>query len=304
MPQIDELVLHSRLPQWGPGRVLAIDGTKVTVYFRDIPGDDPEAALKILDTRHISLDRSPSQSDPFLDNLPPFQNCKFQRPLRKRVTLEQGLDRFRRHYPLSFEDPAYIGDFKSGERRYKLAAHELWMSSLGDGQLESLLASNAIDELRSRSLAVESKLNVLAVFEKAALREGLRDGSAAHCFFTSLQAVLSSQGPKQDTFESYLRSVDALPSEGKTSPAKWTVATVLPFIAQPDRFMSLKPTVTQDCAIGLMFDLQYSPEPNWRTYAKLMEMSTFLLENLRPYGARDFIDVQSFVWLVGAGFDL
>ena len=68
--------------------------------------------------------------------------------------------------------------------------------------------------------------------------------------------------------------------------------------------MFLKPTVTQDCAVGLMFDLQYSPELNWLTYAKLMEMSTFLLEYLRPYGARDFIDVQSFVWLVGAGFDL
>ncbi len=292
------------MPQWGPGRVLALDGSKVTVYFRDILGDHPEAALKVLDVRHVSLEHSSSQSGPFLDNLPPFQNGKFQRPPQKRVTLEQGLDKFRHHYPLSFEDPGYIGDLKSGERHYKWLAHELWVSSLGNGQLEELVTSRAISELRTRSLAVESKLNILAVFEKAALREALQDDSAAYQFFATLQNVLSSEGPDRETFESYLRSVDALPVEGRTSPAKWTVATVFPFIARPDRFMFLKPTVTQDCATGLMFDLRYSPELNWPTYGKLMEMSLFLLEYLKPYGARDFIDVQSFVWLVGAGFDL
>jgi hypothetical protein len=41
------------------------------------------------------------------------------------------------------------------------------------------------------------------------------------------------------------------------------------------------------------------PQLNWLTYAKLLEMSGQLLEALRPYGARDFIDVQSFIWMVG-----
>lgn len=32
-------------------------------------------------------------------------------------------------------------------------------------------------------------------------------------------------------------------------------------------------------------------------------MSDRLLEELRPHGARDFIDVQSFIWVVGGGLD-
>ncbi len=94
-----------------------------------------------------------------------------------------------------------------------------------------------------------------------------------------------------------------LPSqEGDTSPAKWTVATLPPFLAKLSEFMFLKPEVTQDCAARLMFDLQDSTQLNWTTYAKLLEMSDHLLDVLRQYGARDDIDVQSFIWLIGAAW--
>ena len=46
---------------------------------------------------------------------------------------------------------------------------------------------------------------------------------------------------KQQMFEGYLDSVASLSSkEGKTLRAKWTNATLLLFIAQPDRFMFSK----------------------------------------------------------------
>ncbi len=71
------LVVHPKMPLWGPGRVLAVDGTKVTVYFRDLPGDNPEDAVRTIDTRYVHLARSESQSEPFLDNLPPYASGKF-----------------------------------------------------------------------------------------------------------------------------------------------------------------------------------------------------------------------------------
>ena len=63
--------------------------------------------------------------------------------------------------------------------------------------------------------------------------------------------------------------------------------------------MFFKPEVTQKCAARLVFDLQYSTELEWATYQRLLEMSDLLLARLRPHQARDFIDVQSFVWLIG-----
>ncbi|HNZ96676.1 MAG TPA: DUF3553 domain-containing protein [Thermoanaerobaculia bacterium] len=298
------LVTHPRMPLWGPGRILDVDGTKVVVYFRDLSGAEPEAAVRTIDTRYVPLARAESQSDPFLDNLPPYANGRFQRSVKKRVTLPEGLEEFRSHHPLFFEDPAYVGDLKTGERAYKWAAHEQFEAALGGGRLRSLLREGKIDEVRSHALGVEERLNLVAVYEKAAFRDGLRDDAAARRYFAALLDILEAPVIAREPFEAYLHAVDSLPSEeGKTSPAKWTVATILPFIAQPDRFMFLKPEVTQDCANRLTFDLDYRPQLNWPTYAKLLEMSGHLLETLRPYGARDYIDVQSFIWLIGGGWE-
>ena len=307
--EIGLLVIHPLKTEWGLGRILEIDGSKITIYFRDLRGDTPDAAKRIIDTRFVSLDRAASQSDPLLSNLPPYINGKFQRPLKNRVTLEEGIDQFRRHFPLLFDDPDYIDVLCAnvGERTYKVAAHEQFQQTLGVDEFERLLRTEMIEELRRRALAVEGRINLLAVFEKAAFRDGLRNDAAAKKYFEALLRILKApdKGPCIDPglCEAYLNTVASLPAEGaKTSPAKWTVATVLPFIAQPERFMFLKPVVTQDCAARLTFELHYRPELNWMTYAKLLEMSHYLLDVLRPHGARDFIDVQSFIWLIGAGW--
>ncbi len=298
------IVLHPRKLEWGPGRVLAVQGSRVTVYFRDLPGDHPKAAVRTIDTTIVSLNSADTQSDPFLDNLPPYADGKFKRPLKKRVTLGEGIEKFRSYCPLFFKDPAYLGDLKSGERRYKWEAHQQFVETLGGEQIEHLLSAGVIADLRDRALAVEGRVNLLAVFEKAAFRDGLRDDAAAVRYFKAFLAILKAPTIEQASFEEYLRAVDSLPSkEGKTSPAKWTVTTILPYLAQPDRFMFLKPEVTQDCAARLTFDLNYRPQLNWLTYAKLLEMSRFLLDELRPYGAADFIDVQSFIWLIGGGWE-
>jgi len=57
--------------------------------------------------------------------------------------------------------------------------------------------------------------------------------------------------------------------------------------------MQLKPTAR------LNYDLRYRPELNWETYDRLLEMSRILMERLQPQGARDFIDIQSFIWMIG-----
>lgn len=298
------LVVHPQRPEWGPGRVLSVDGTKITVYFRDLPGEHPEAAVRTIETRYVSLDAATDQSDPFLKNLPPYANGRFERPLKRRVTLREGIDLFGSLYPLFFEDPGYLKHAEGGEREYKWRAHEKFVSTLGGGRLAALLADGEVAEIRRRVLAVEGLLNLVSIYEKPALRDGLADDSGALRLFSALRRVLEAPGVDPALFEEYLAAVESLPSEaGKTSPAKWTIATILPFVADPVRFMFLKPAVTQQCAERLTFDLAYRPQLNWVTYSRLLAMAGILLAALRPYGARDFIDVQSFIWRIGDGGD-
>jgi len=197
------IVMHPKKPEWGPGRILDLRAGQATVYFRDIPGDDANAAVRTLDLQYTSLHPAEVQSDILLDNLPPYQDGRFVRATPKRVTIEQALANFHAIFPLYFEDPAYIGEVG-------------------------------------------------------------RSPSAR---------LVQPSGPSR-----------------RFSPI-W---------AQPDRFMFLKPEVTQQCAARLTFDLAYSSDLNWPTYERLLVMSARLLEILRPYGASDFIDVQSFIWVIGA----
>ena len=78
----------------------------------------------------------------------------------------------------------------------------------------------------------------------------------------------------------------------------WPIVTILPFLAKPETHMFLKPVQTQKIADAFTFDLLYSPRPKWATYDRLVALSNRLLDRLRPHGARDLIDVQSFMWVV------
>jgi hypothetical protein len=62
--------------------------------------------------------------------------------------------------------------------------------------------------------------------------------------------------------------------------------------------MLLRPRFICEAAQRLGFDLRYNPEPTWASYAALLQSTDQLLEKLRPLGARDYIDVESFMHVV------
>ena len=139
----------------------------------------------------------------------------------------------------------------------------------------------------------------MSLYESSAFREGIRaDEKAATRYLTALIEFIRS-GPKRPTFEVMVEALHGLPiEEGRARAATWPVLTLFPYMADPTRFMFLKPGATKECAERLRFDLKYESTLNWETYERLMVMSQGLLERLRPLGARDFIDVQSFVWVI------
>jgi hypothetical protein len=67
--------------------------------------------------------------------------------------------------------------------------------------------------------------------------------------------------------------------------------------------MFLKPEVTKQAASTFQFDLRYEATPNWETYDALLRMGRVYLELLIPFGARDFVDVQSFIYVTCGGYE-
>jgi hypothetical protein len=291
--QVGLLVRNPRCPQWGPGKVVHITGDVAHVLFRD---DEDSRAKRFKADR---LQVADSQADAVLENLPPLVSKNGDLQLRgRRLTVDQARRKFLDRYPNGFKDQAYLGDHKAGERNYKWRAHELWGETLGGGKAAQLLADGDIGELRTRIAKVVGAVNLLAVTEAAAFREGLTDDEAAAAYADALLRLLES-GPAEDTFEAYSRAVAGLPSKGATNTDKWTVATILPFLARPDRFMFVKPTIIRKAAERLAFNLHYEAQPNWTTYSAVLRMSDVYSELLQDLEPRDFIDIQSFFWVSG-----
>ena len=239
-----------------------------------------------------------SQADPFPKRA---SGSKKNKPkiTKPPFTVIESIAAFLRIFPLGFKDPNYIGVQQSGERQYKWDAHLQWNKSLSGAEGKLLLAANNIEELVRRAQAVEAHVNLLSIFEKAALRDGLKDNAAALVFFRALFDLLASPEPSEELFNSYLSAVECLPiRKDGTAIAKWPATTILPFLARPDRFMLLKPEATKECAGLLGFELNYRPAPNWFTYMKLLEMCEVLREHLKLLEPRDMIDLQSFIWVV------
>jgi hypothetical protein len=161
------------------------------------------------------------------------------------------------------------------------------------------------DDLKGLVQEVErciSKVNLLHMTEAAAFRDALRDQEAARSLFTTLADLLEAEAVSEAVFAPYLDAVCALPA-ARGRIAKWTVATIIPFLAQPDRHIFLKPETTKKAADALGFELNYRTEPNWLTYQCLLRMANIYKEKLAHLKPRDFIDVQSFFFVAGLGGD-
>ena len=301
MPQalkVGSLVTNPRKPEWGPGKVVRVRGNMVDVFFRHVEGD---RALKF---KVDALELASVQSDPVLDNLPEIRERNGAMVLlRARITLAQARDRFLRHYPGGFSDPAYIGTETEGERAYKWSAHERFLQELGGAKGPQLLSGDGtVDFVAEIGRILGSASNLLATTEYIALREGLEDAPAASHYLSTLFDLIDA-GPEEELFIAHAQATAALPSRGQTHTDKWTVSTILPYLARPDAFIFVKPTITKAAAAALGFDIRYDAQPNWRTYERVLRMSRLYMEELADLGPRDFIDIQSFFWVTGESFE-
>ena len=189
---------------------------------------------------------------------------------------------FRKHFPQGFHDDEYCNQ----ERTYKSRAKQKLDESI---PLDAALDGSGFAE---SALRVFQRTNLLSPFELMRVKDVLRSdvGDSFVSGAATFAAGYMAAGLRQ--MANSLKHHDA---------AKWTIATYLPFLWRPDDHMFLKPEKTKLFAdrVGHEFALRYRPELDLDVYLSLRELANGTREAIGDLQPRDFIDVQSFVWVVG-----
>jgi hypothetical protein len=275
-----ERVKHPGRPEWGLGKVLEDRrDDKVCIFFTG-------EGRKTLSLKHVEpLKISGAEAiHPVLDHLwiKEGGGSKYQ-------SLQTSKKLFLKDYPDGFYDQAYL----NGERNGKVAAHELALSLIGPEQLEALLGQKNYEEICKRALKVVNATKLIFPNEKLALRNGLKDSNNMELFSKNLYHLLYGKEDVAERFISFAKTLEGI------KVGKWTTLSYFLFIVFPEKYIFLKPIVTQLAAELSAFEIHYRPDLNWRTYQSVLDFSEYFRSELKDLKPRDMIDIQSFMWGIG-----
>ncbi len=206
--------------------------------------------------------------------------------------------KFELYYPGGFIDETY----QISERSFKERAHLQWQEQLGPVSFRKLLARGEFRQIADAAVRIESNSNLLFSFERMALRDAVKTSAGARLFATELYALLWGRGSPHRRFDDWVQAMSELPRR-EARVVTWPLATVFGFLARPDRHLFLKPRATRKAAHDYGFNFEYATQPSWEVYRSLLTFAAILRRDLdkRPgFKARDMIDVQSFIWVLGA----
>ena len=273
-------VKHPKLSEWGLGEVLAdssIDAVKI--FFIGVG----EKNLALKHVQPIKVEGKESESLG-LDNL----KLSTSKTIYKYQSLPQSIKFFLRDFLEGF----YGEKFFNAEREYKEKAHTLALELLGKEPFAVLITQANYVEIAKRALKIVNSTNLISPFEKMALKDGLITELSQKSFSIALYVLLYGEDELRHRFEVFIHLLEEIEA------AKWTTATYFLFILQPDKYMFVKPTVTQFAAEICKFEINYKPQLNWFTYKSVLEFSNHLYTELAELKPRDMIDVQSFMWCI------
>ncbi|MBI5070161.1 MAG: hypothetical protein HZB56_18155 [Deltaproteobacteria bacterium] len=277
------LVLHTSL---GMGRVVAVEPDAIHVFF-------PESAKRFAAKLRWPLAKPMLRTeglepDPWLEGLTSFalDEASGRYALNGNwLTHDQAVADFLERTPGGFA--------ASGRTARWRSAREGWVELLGGGKGEALLAAGDVGEIVSRLRKVERLVAAVAgVVEGGALELALADPALTGPWLEALFELLSVPSPSRARFDKLFAATAALPAPAGTA---WTLATLFPFLADPEKHVLLRPKATRGAAERLGCDIRYDAAPNWATYATLRSVAGKLLERLQVIGARDQADVETFL---------
>jgi hypothetical protein len=275
-----ERVKHPGMPEWGLGKVLEDSRDyKVRIFFTG----DGRKTLSLKHVEPIKISGAEARH-PVLDHLSINEGVD-----GKYQTLQTSKEMFLKDYPDGFYDQAYL----KNERKNKVAAHELALSLIGPDQLEALIGKKDYEEIGKRALKVANATNLIFPNEKLALKNGLKDSDNMASFSEGLYHLLYGKEAMAERFVAFARTLEDIKA------AKWTTLSYFLFIVFPDKYIFIKPLVTQLAAEISAFEINYRPELNWKTYQSVLDFAEYFRSELKDLKPRDMIDIQSFMWGIG-----
>ena len=178
-------------------------------------------------------------------------------------------------------------NYREKERAYKEAAASFIRDHV---PIEAARTADAtVCEAANKAFA---KTNMATPIEKTRVQALLRSDKGP--------AYLAAVARLADGDTGALPALDVLMREhGQPS---WPCATYLPFFWHPKNSMFLKPQVTKDFAnrVGHRFGHDYDARLNAHTYRSLLDLAAECEREIAPLGPADRIDIQSFIWVLGA----
>jgi hypothetical protein len=277
-------VRHPTKEEWGLGEVLDnSNGDTVQVFFVGIG----KKTLSLKYVQPIKVEGNEANNT-VLDNLKiskPASGIKYQ-------SLLQSIQFFLREFPEGF----YGQKFKEHEREYKEKAHALASELLGKEAFGALLEAEDYAEIVKRALKIANATNLIFPNERMSLKDGLQTPESQQQFSKVLYSLLYDSEEELENrfvaFSKMLENIDA---------AKWTTATYFLFIIHPDKYMFVKPTITQYSSELCGYEVNYKPQLNWLTYKSVLSFSKYIKSEISELKPRDMIDVQSFMWCIAPG---
>ncbi|OUW78353.1 MAG: hypothetical protein CBD77_04370 [bacterium TMED217] len=272
----NDLLINENAPDMGKGILLEDSDYEqnVKVYFFDLD------EKKILSRKYASLKKIEEDKDEELfDNFD--HNPKYQ-------SFETSVVTFQKKMPGGFHGE----EFARREREYKDKSHQLSQELLSFDSLSKLLSENDYTEISKRALSIVNKTNLIFKQEKISLKNGLDDEEGGKKFALALFDLLHGKDDIMHRFQSFVKMLEEIESN------KWTIATYFLFIHYPNEHMFIKPTNTKLAAKITGWNIHYDARPNWDTYKHVLELSGYVYKKLEDLKPRDFIDVQSFFWII------
>ncbi len=278
----DQFVFNPKKPEWGTGKVTEIINQDRARVFFQYGG----YRVMVRKTNPLVPADTENLNTAIFDNLQ--ENSEPGDTERHFKDIPSSISFFLQEFPGGFSGEKY----HEWERDYKDDGHALAIELLNQKDLEALLSAGDYQEIVSRALKVANKTNLIFPNEKMALKDGLKDDKAQELFSNSLYALLYGEDDLKHRFEGWISMLESIGAD------KWTIASYYLFLVHPDKYMFVKPTVTQAVANLSAFDISYTPRLNWNTYSKILQLSEYLKQELQELHPKDMIDVQSFMWCI------
>ena len=180
------------------------------------------------------------------------------------------------------------------EREYKVQKCDDFKSLLNEDDFQALINDNKWTELGKR-ISKTHNINLLSKFELIKLSDVLKDKDVIKEISKALFSFLYGSDELKIRFESYAKIL------GNYELDKWPIITVPLFLRFPEKYISIKPTMTKEAAENFCFNIQYDSKINWLTFSKVQEFAQYMTvmlnnepnEQLHP---RDMIDIQTIMW--------